>query len=816
MSKRNDITVHMIGHGHIDPTWLWRWTEGYEEVRATFRSALDRMNETPEFRFTASSTCFYAWVKACDPALFEEIRARVAEGRWELAGGWWIEPDCNIPCGESLVRQGLYAQRFFEREFGMRASVGFNPDSFGHAGTFPQLYSKLGIHYYVYMRPMPVHERHYPDGTTFYWVANDGSRVLTCNLQEEYNADANTAERIRTLAAHPQLNPGQRHVLGFFGVGNHGGGPTKRAIQQILDLRKDARGPRAEFSTLRGYFDAFLSHHEVAVIPEIRSDLQHHAQGCYTSHAEIKRLNRHTEHALMSAERWAAAAWLSFGHPYPQEALEHAWKDLLYNQFHDILAGTSIESSYEDSRDQIGGAKHAAHTIENESVQVIARHIDTTPEGNTIAVFNPLPWPVRQTVTAPPAVTRTLDAPIHIVESEGKVVPSQRVLDERVGSHRYAFTADVPAMGYRCYHARSGTKTVKTPGHLKGGRDFLENDWWRIEFDPYDGHLCRLHDRQNDIELLEKGNVLAAVVDPSDTWGHGYAEYRSEAGRFGHARLKLIEHGPVRAAMRVQSSFRNSQADQLVTIYRASDTIDCVFRINWQERYTMLKLAYETHVVNGTAIYDTAYGCQERNTAGTEEPGQMWFDLTGTVEGTPYGLAVLNDCKYGFDVLNGTMRVTLLRSPAYAHHDPSRYDASQPFHIMDQGWHTIRIRLAPHAGAWTAASIARKAWELNEPAVVHLESAHAGSLPGCQSFLEAGPDNIAVSVLKKSEDGDSLVVRGYETAGAGTEAVLRLPLAGIEANCTFAPHEIKTLRIDRQTGMIDEVNLLEEPGEERP
>ncbi|MCC6697315.1 MAG: alpha-mannosidase [Candidatus Hydrogenedentes bacterium] len=816
MANLSDITVHMIGHGHIDPTWLWRWTEGYEEVRATFRSALDRMNETPEFRFTASSACFYAWVKACDPEMFEEIRVRVSEGRWELAGGWWIEPDCNIPCGESFVRQGLYAQRFFAREFRLRATVGFNPDSFGHAGTFPQIYSKLGIHYYVYMRPMPVHERQYPDGTTFYWVANDGSRVLTCNLQDDYNADANTADRVRILAAHPQLNPGQRHVLGFYGVGNHGGGPTKRAIQQLLDMRKDPHGPRAEFSTLRGYFDAFLSAHGTAPIPEVRTDLQHHAQGCYTSHAGIKRLNRHTEHALMTAERWATAAWLTCQHSYPQGALETAWKDLLYNQFHDILAGTSIESSYEDSRDQMGGAKHTAHAIENESLQVIARHIDTTPEGNTIVVFNPLPWPVRQTVTAPPAVTRTLDAPIHIVDSEGKAVPSQRVLDERIGSHRYAFTADVPAMGYRSYHARSGAKTIKAAGHLKGGRDFLENDWWRIEFDPYDGHLCRLHDRQRNVEVLERGNVLAAIVDPSDTWGHGYREYRSEAGHFGNARLKLLEHGPVRATMRVQSSFRNSHADQSVTIHRATDTIDCVFRINWQERYTMLKLGYDTCIEKGTATYDTAYGCQERNTAGTEEPGQMWFDLSGVIEAQPYGLAVLNDCKYGFDVLNGTMRVTLLRSPAYAHHDPSRYDASQPFHIMDQGWHTIRIRLVPHTGNWTDVSIPHAAWELNEPTRVHLESAHPGSLPGCQSFLEAKPDSIVVSVFKPSEDGDALIIRGYETAGRKSEAVLRMPHLDLEAKCTFDPHEIKTLRIDPKSGEIRQVNLLEEPEEVRP
>jgi len=230
----------MVGHGHIDPTWLWRWTEGYEEVRATFRSALERMRETPGFKFTSSSACFYAWFKASEPEMFDEIRQRVREGRWDIAGGWWVEPDCNIPGGESFVRHGLYSQRFFDREFGVRARVGFNPDSFGHAGTLPQIYKKLGIDYYAYMRPNADDEMRYPQGTTFWWQANDGTRILACNLQESYGTGDEVIERIRRLPASPHLNPGQTHVLGFFGVGNHGGGPTKKAIAGILKAQQDA------------------------------------------------------------------------------------------------------------------------------------------------------------------------------------------------------------------------------------------------------------------------------------------------------------------------------------------------------------------------------------------------------------------------------------------------------------------------------------------------------------------------------------------------------------------------------------------------
>ena len=210
------------------------------------------------------------------------------------------------------------------------------------------------------------------------------------------------------MPEHPHLNPGQTHILGFYGVGNHGGGPTKKAIERIRKAQEDDDLPTVEFSTLDAYFEGFLGSTKKSAIPTIATDLQHHARGCYSAHAEVKRLNRRCEHDLMAAERFATAAWLLAKHPYPQDALEHAWKDVLYNQFHDMLAGTSLESAYEDTRDQLGAARHRAHAVANESLHVIARHVDTTAKGNTILVVNPLPWPVRQPVTAPPVTGRGL------------------------------------------------------------------------------------------------------------------------------------------------------------------------------------------------------------------------------------------------------------------------------------------------------------------------------------------------------------------------------------------------------------------------
>jgi len=810
MHKVQDFTIHMVGHGHIDPTWLWRWTEGYEEVRATFRSALDRMKETPAFKFTATSACFYAWIKATEADMFEEIRARVKEGRWEIAGGWWVEPDCNIPSGESFARHGLYAQRFFEKEFGVRARVGFNPDSFGHAGTLPQIYKKSGIDYYAYMRPCPVWEMDYPKGTTFLWRAQDGSEILACNLQESYGAGDDVLERIKRLPSNPHLNPGQTHILAFYGVGNHGGGPTKKAIAQIARARKSPRVAKVRFSTLLEYFEAFKKATKHPAIPRIANDLQHHARGCYSVHSEIKRLMRRCEHALMRAERFATAAWLLEGDPYPQQELEDAWKDVLYNQFHDILAGTSLESAYEDTRDQLGRARRCADEIANRAVQGIARTVNTADEGNTVVAVNPLPWPVTQTVIASPIIARALEAPLHFVDDTGAATPSQEVLSERIGSTRYAFNAELPALGYRCFHARSGGHPLRLKQMLAGGQTFLENDWWRLEFDPYHGHVCRLYDKRHKVETLRKGNVLACLVDSSDTWSHGYDEFRVEAGRFGNAALELLEMGDVLATVRVISTFDKSTAEQFITLYRETDTIDCRFRINWQQRYTMLKLAYETMVSDGEAAYDAPYGVQVRNTEGFEEPGQKWFDLTGRIEECPYGFAVLNDSKYGFDVCGDTMRVTMLRSPAYAHHDRTRYDSSLPFAIMDQGWQSVRIRLVPHAGSWQDARVVKKAWELNEPAFTHVESSHEGKRAQTASFIGTEAGNVLLAVLKKSEDGDGLVVRGYEIAGRPVTTTLHLPYWNKTFKVTFKPHEIKTVRIAPSTWKLEEVDLLEE------
>lgn len=811
-AEQSSLTVHMIGHGHIDPTWLWRWKEGYEEVRATFRSALDRMDETDAFIFSASSVCFYQWVKESDPVLFERIRTRVLEGRWEVVGGFWVEPDCNIPCGESFVRHGLYSQSFLAQEFGKHATVGFNPDSFGHAGTLPQILKKLGIVRYVYARPDPVVEMDYPEGDVFWWEAPDGSRVLAAHIPLGYGAGHRVSEKIRRMADYPHRVKGQHHMLCMYGVCNHGGGPTQEAIRaiQAFDSSRDNAAVTPVFSSLAGFFDAFQGELGEGDIPTIKNELQHHARGCYSAHSEVKRLNRQVEHALMNAERFATIAWLMGSQPYPHDAFEKCWKDLLYNQFHDILAGTSLESSYEDTRDQLGAARHRADVIANLAVQSIARDIDTSGAGNTMVAINPLPWPVTAPMCAPAIAQRELEAPMHIVSDNGEIVPSQAVQGERIDQVNHVFVAQLPAMGYRVFHARGGARQCKYTLPLDYGDRHMENFWWRIECDPRTGLLTRLFDKTRRIEVLKRGHVLAAMVDHSDTWSHGIDEYRVEAGRFSDAEISFVETGDVMVTLRIVSRYDKSTAITEYTLYREIDHIVCSMRVNWQQQYQALKLGFETRIEEGSTSYEAPYGYQERTPSGGEEPGQQWFDLTGTIDGCAYGLAILNDSKYSYDVRGNVMRMTLLRSPAYAHHDNGRFDASACRPIMDQGWQRIRLSLIPHPGDWRDAHVVKRAWELNAPPFVHMESAHSGGHALQAGLLGTESDNVLLSVIKCSEDGDDIIIRGYETAGRPATTRLHLPYFDKTFDLRFTPHEIKTLRINRSTWTIREVNLLEQ------
>jgi alpha-mannosidase len=788
MSQR---VVHMIGNAHIDPVWLWRWPEGYQEVRATFRSALDRMEEYPEFVFTSDSVLFFAWVEEHDPELFERIGERIAEGRWQVVGGWWLEPDCNMPGGEALVRHALYGQRYLRERFGITATTGANLDSFGHAATIPQLLAGAGMDSYVFLRPGP-HERDLP-GPLFWWESPDGSRVLAYRIPHEYcSPGADLGNHVDKALA--QLPADQPELAVFYGVGNHGGGPTKANLDSIERLNATGGLPELRLSSLRAFFDGAG---RADGTPVHLGELQHHGVGCYTSHSGIKRWNRRAESMLQRAEKWAVVADSLGGPAYPLAELTQAWKLVLLNQFHDTLAGTSIAPAYEDARDQLGHACSIAGWAFNRAVQSIARRIDIPLDESTqpVVVFNPHPWALRADVELelrgfPNEEPRLVDD-----ESESAPIQRTRSYTTMSGSRgRFVFSAELPALGYRVYRLARG-------GRAEPGTGRLENDHLLLELDGRNGRISRLVLKATGVDLAAPSGRHAVVIDDrSDTWGHRVRAYDDELGEFEATAVRVVESGPVRTIVRVESGYGDSTLREDYVLGPHARYVDVRVTLDWRERLKLLKLRYPTSLDAAISTFEVPYGFVERPTTGDEEPGQSWVDVSGPGG----GLAVLNDAKYGFDVRGGDIGVSAVRSPVWAWHEPRELEPDGDFEYMDQGRQDFTIRLVPHAGDWRSAGVVRLAAELNQPPFALLESFHPGELPPQASYADDGAGAVVATVVKGAEDGDGIVVRAVETEGRAGRATVRVLERELEAD--FGPHEIKTFHVGAE---IRDVNLLE-------
>jgi len=796
--------LHMIGNAHIDPVWLWQWQEGFHEVRASFRSALDRMKEYDDFQFVASSAAFYEWIEQIDPAMFEEIRARVAEGRWQIIGGWWIEPDCNIPGGESFARQVLYGQRYFQQKFGVTAKIGFNPDSFGHHAMLPQILKKGGLDHYVFQRPGP-QEKSLP-GRLFWWEADDGSRVLAFRIPFEYCTWGKDIEKHVRRVAHEMKAPVDE-LLCFYGVGNHGGGPTIENIESLRRLNDDPTLPELTFSNPEAYFESVAR--KGWTLPIVHDELQHHASGCYAAHGSVKRWNRQAEHLLLAAEKFSAVANRVAGLPYPAD-LERAWKNVLFNQFHDIMAGTSLEAAYEDARNQYGEALAIADRALTHATQAIAWKvcIDPEPGMKPITVFNPNGW--RSRVNVEVEWGRLADD-FTLLDEENHEVPAQLVQSHALASRsRLSFMADLPPLGYRTY------RLVPRPhgngvAPMEASDTVLESSRFRLEFDPTTGTIKSLRDKQHNTEVF-KGEAARAVVidDHSDTWSHNVFRYDQVCGAFTPTSVKLVEHGPVKSVIRVTSAYNASTLVQDFTVYRALDQIDVHVTVDWREQFKALKLRFPINVHFHKVTSEIPYGHIERFANGQEEPGQSWVDVSGSSidTGDLYGVSILNDGKYSLDVNIRDIGLTVLRSPIYAHHIPSAPLPDGHYSFMDQGIQRFTYTIYPHEGGWEQARTVQRATELNQRPIAVIGTYHNGPLPQTDSYLHVDQDNIVISAIKKAEDNDDLIARCYETTKTATHATLWLLDRMVEA--AFGPCEIKTFRVPKDTMQpIIETNLLE-------
>jgi alpha-mannosidase len=793
----------MIGNAHIDPVWLWQWPEGYQEVRATFQSAIDRMEEYPEFVFTCDSVLYLAWVEEHDPDLFAAIGKRIADGRWRQLGGWWIEPDCNLPAGESFVRQALYSQRYLKSRFGITSTVGLNVDPFGHNASLPQILRKSGMDAYVFMRPGP-HEMTLP-GPYFWWESPDGTRVLTYRIPHEY-CSSGTDLGYQIDKSLAQLPPDPPELMVFYGVGNHGGGPTKANLDSIRRLDATGGLPTLRCSSPREFFDRLTA--SGADIPVHAGELQHHAVGCYSAHSGVKRWNRRAENLLARAEKWASVAAAESGMDYPLAELTKAWQLVLFNQFHDTLGGAAIEPAYEDSRDQYGHAISLAGEAFNRSVQTLARRIDIPqePDMTPLVVFNPHPWRLVADVEFefggfPSAGARAVD-------DEGNPVAVQRTRSKATVNgwrRRLTLAADVPPLGYRVYRIYpSGEVADAVTTEVR-----LENEFLALEIDKSTGWLSSLRVKVSDVDVVGGGVHAVVIDDRSDTWGHRVRAYDKVSGTFTPRSVRLVEHGPVRSVVRVVSEYGSSTLVEEYVLGVRDRHVEVRVTLDWHEKQKLLKLRFPTALSAPEATFEIPYGHLNRPANGSEEAAQAWVDVSGELPGgRRAGLAVLNDGKYGHDVLGGDIGVTAARSPVYAWHEPKELEPDELYSFQDQGRQEFTLRLVPHAGDWRAASVVRLAAELNQPAFPLLESYHDGDLPSARSFMAVSDGSVVPTVLKGAEDGNALVVRAYETEGRTCDATI--DVLGRTVSASFGPAEIKTFLVPRDADApVVETDLIE-------
>ncbi len=783
-------SVHASGNSHIDMAWLWPWTETVDVVHRTFSSALQLMREFPDLTYTHSTAQAYEWMEEKYPDMFAEIQKRVKEGRWEVIGGMWVEPDLNMPDGESQVRQLLLGKRYFKEKFGVDIRTGWNPDSFGYNWQLPQIYKRSGVDFFVTQKMAWNDTTKFPY-KLFWWESPDGSRVLTY-FPHDY---ANPIDPVSIAKDVATYVPSMKYpdMLYLFGIGDHGGGPTRSMLETAEQWKQSAVYPKLSLGTVQPYFDQLEAKEPSLSLPVWKDELyfQYH-RGVFTTQAETKKRARQNEALMLATEKAASFASL-YGQPYPKDDLRQAWKKVLFNQFHDVAAGSGIADVYRDAARDFEQVHRIAGQHLQESLATIASEADTQGPGTPVLVFNPLSWKrtdiveIRVQLAAAAAAVEVKDSRKHLMLSQvlsgaGTARPLIRFL-----------AADIPSLGYAIFRVSAAKETRQAPSTLHAGRDFIENEFIRVRVDPATGCIISLFDKVNHVETIASaacGNELQAFVDKPKAWDAWNidSDFEKQEWKLDQPdEVRLIENTPLRAVLRVRKHFQNSIFIQDITMVPHVPRVDVHMHADWHEKHILLKVAFPVAVQSNFATYEIPYGSIQRPTtrntpeekAKFEVPALRWADLSDKTR----GLSVLNDSKYGYDGKGNVLRLSLLRSPEWP--DPH----------ADEGAHDFTYSLLPHAGGWKEAGTMQRGYELNYPLAATVADHHAGPLPAEYSFIAIQPNNLIITAVKQTEDGDNLLVRFYEFTGTETAAQVTVP-AGFEEAFN--------------------ANLMEQPGEKLP
>jgi alpha-mannosidase len=787
------FTLYFDANAHIDAAWLWRERETWEVCNRTFSSVMNMMNQRPDFTYTQSAAAYYDWMEHQQPELFKQIAARVKEGRWEVVGGMWIEPDCNLPAGESWARHLLYGKRYFRSQLGADVKIGWNPDSFGYNGNMPMFYTQAGINAFITQK-IGWNETNVFPYRVFWWQSPDSSRILSYFPFDYVNTIDDPYSLVDWLRQF-EANTGFTKMLILFGVGDHGGGPSLEMIQRIEDLKKLDVYPRIEYGTAGTYLN-WLTTQNLTTLPVWRDELylEYH-QGTFTTQAAMKRFNREGETLLTNAEKFNVLATLS-GAAYPQADLEEAWHHLMLMQFHDILPGSSIREVYLDATETHTRAREiGTHHLQN-ALEYLAGQINTSASmaGKPLVVFNSLAWERTDLVRIPLPAEETGD--VVILNAENQPVPHQILQTSKFQRDLIFIAAHVPSMGsvvYTMQHAPAGK-----PDTVPAFTGSIENDLYRITMDQNTGWLQNILDKKSGRELLAgRGNELQLLEDRPSAWDAWNIGLTGTQYPLTFKKAAIVEQGPVRTILRIEHTYLkpgtkkdfptedypSSFFTQDVILYHGLDRIDFRTDADWWEEKTMLKVAFPLTVQDTVATYEIPYGTITRSTqlrnswetARREVPALRWADMSAN----GYGVTLLNSAKYGHDIKGNVMRLSLLRSPKWP--DPT----------ADRGKHSITYALQPHSGTWREAGSVARGYEYNTPLLATFTGVHAGTLPAKQSFVRLTPANLVLTTMKRAEDSRAWVIQWYETSGQNSTAELELPATPKSARLT---------------------NFLEEPG----
>lgn len=837
MEKKS--AYYLVGNAHLDPVWQWRWQEGSGEAKATIRSALDRMKDFPDFVFACSASVVYQWVEEFAPEMFEEVKQRVAEGRFVVVGGMYVQPDCNNPSGESFARQTLYAQRYFRETLGVTAKVGYNVDSFGHNLMLPQILKKSGMDNYIFLRPGE-HEKHL-DSNLFRWVSPDGSSVTAYRL-DHYAYNFRSAEQLDQAlnAVAARSCAGLDAGVVFYGVGNHGGGPTILNLQLIDAYRASHPEVKLISSTVVDFFDHVRD--TGIALPELHDDLQHHAAGCYASVSSVKNGIRRGECNLTAAENFSMMARLLCGRTFHTKKFEEAWKNILFLQFHDSMGGCAIREVHDDSAYIFGAALNTAAVEENSALQTISWKINTTGNktGMPVVLFNPHAFDVDEPV-------RIFRSAVRLTDRDGQDVPYQKIYsttEEAFWRADTLFKAHVPAMGYAVYYLNDDwvppeeqmKLTPDSPDSLVHAIPYagyrtandrevtvLESDLYRLEFELHTGYLISFRDLRTGEELITGRAAVPVVIDEygHDIWSHGKTYFTDQLARFSDAEVSVTESGPIRATVKVVSRYNRSTLTQYFSLEPGRELLRVRAEADWHEKHKMLKIAWPMNVRSPKAYYEIPFGVIERPVNGEEEPGLQWT----AVKGSNGGFALINSDTYSSSVQDNVIYHTVVRSPIYGDGGGPRTAESE---FTDQGARKFSYALMPVGNSW--APVIRTARVLNKPLTSVLETwhtelveyqpedvrtralntLHAGPLSDRPySALQISASNVMLSACKRSEDGSGMILRLYETDGLETPVTVSGDLMRVPLQTVFTPWSVCTFYLADDASEWKEVLLTE-------